>query len=348
MKTLCVALVLLMVAVSAHPQPVLETPEHYFLEARASMISLEFSPDGTDLAVAIRNTPYREPRLIVRDSQTGHVLHKLIYEHIDAVGLLPSGRMSVLGAYEENGESSYGIGVRDPQTWGRVRLDTLKSNDNDYSEIGSVAYNEDETLAVTVPKNGESILLWDVPSGEPFIQFPLRDTSRDSVVGISASGRVVLLGNYDGGHLWRAGDGPFVRRSQFTESHVYSISCMPGDHRALVGCNGGRVYDIDMDQGVVTEEFSLGSGGVYGFSPDGNLAVTIGGESGTIWDVGSKQRLVTLTDCPHPANGAETVAFSPDRQRIAIGSTENDKFKLTVWDLSPYLPTAVEEFGTHR
>jgi len=65
------------------------------------------------------------------------------------------------------------------------------------------------------------------------------------------------------------------------------------------------------------------------FSPDGRLlAVVSGSGAGGLWDTATGQRVVTLRGFLQAMN---SVAFSPDGQRLAIGGDGNEAVKL--WDV---------------
>jgi WD40 repeat protein/serine/threonine protein kinase len=166
-------------------------------------------------------------------------------------------------------------------------------------------------------------------------------------VSVSPDGRQLASGGDDGiVKLWESSSGRVIGNLKGHTKRVVNVDFSP-DGRLLASCShDGTIKLWDSSKGEQLRTLSGHTGRVEGiaFSPDGRLLAS-GSADGTVklWDPASGQQLRTLdvvdgevdrvrTVVDGEVGSVRSVVFSPDGQRLAVGSGDRERGTVTLWD----------------
>ena len=320
-----------------------QMPDTFLAGHTARVSSVAFSPDGTTLASGSDDDTIK-----LWDVATG-TLKATLEGHTESVN-------SVAFSPDSSTLAS-GSGDKTIKLWD-VATGTLKATlEAHESWVYSVAFSPDGTTLASGNK------LWDVATGTLKATLGRRHLSTVKSVAFSPDGSTLAIGvggwipdedSYFGEcSLWDVVTGTRIKSLEINADAVYGVAFSPdGKTLASVGIEYARHEIHDLSEEHETADL-LGYLLLYG-----NLPVTLKKEGwgryyddwdymevrrGTIdlWDVASGSLKATLE--AHTAN-VDSVAFSPDGQTLASGSSDNT---VKLWDVTrqPKAPKAA--LSTH-
>jgi WD40 repeat protein/uncharacterized caspase-like protein len=337
---------------------------HFYGHTKA-VTAVAFAPDGKRFASASYDNT-----VVVWDTVTGNRL--LTFRghvgSVTAVAFSPDGTRILSGAwtnlYPQRNDNS--AKLWDAAT-GRV-IQTFQHTDM----VGSVSFSPDGTRVLT-GSNDKTMKLWDAASGRLLHSFGGYSYEVYSVA-FSPDGADVLSANLDGIKVYEAAGG---RSKHIFETDGIKSSAISFDGTRLVtGTFNGAVKLWDLGSGRLTFDAGNASSGdltAVGFASDGAHIVSGSQSELRLWDIPTGMRVLTgdsariavshdgnrllvggygtlkvvdaatgqdirvISGIP---NALETVAISPDGQRIVAGlgwdrntgAAERGKFEM--WDTS--------------
>ena len=286
------------------------------LEELVRIMDVQFSPDGTLLAIAtdigilLYNTKtYDNPEIL--KGHTGNIW---------SIAFRPDGKVLASSGRDET--------VR---LWDVNTRQQIKTFGIDLFPLANIVFSPDGKMLASGGMNGDGIdnaYLWDADTGKRLRTFPAHPASEHfhklSVMDVAFSPDGKVLATTGGEHttlLWDVNTGQQIR------SLTEPIRIPPEEIR------------IGVDSPVVRQAWSVA------FSPDGNMLVTGGSHrrgSIDLWDVNTGQQIRLLTInaqleqqlTSRSGNnrwtiiGGDDVAFSPDGNTIACTGTSN----IHLWD----------------
>jgi WD40 repeat protein/serine/threonine protein kinase len=193
-------------------------------------------------------------------------------------------------------------------------------------------FSRDRRLFATGSANG-IIRVWDLARGALMCQIT---NTADIVVPIEflADGTKLLTGSKVGfiAHVWDLATGRELQSWPVSAAED-STATSPDENLFVEFSKGGKMRFRNMTTGQITET-NLDFQGVYNaaFSPNGNsfaVASTFG--YARVWDAATWRELATLSGF---LSGVNSVAFSPDAQRLAAGSGKQQA--LSLWDTASW------------
>ncbi len=206
----------------------------------------------------------------------------------------------------------------------------------------SPAWSPDGTrlaAAITSRHEESSVIVWDIPSGEPMYTleggFPL--WSPDGTRLATSEGNVVVT--------WDMASGKALRAIQGL-ADVYHKQWSPDGTRLAIGDNNGVVVIWDAKDGGVLQSFNRHTRELADveWSPDGTrLASASYDGTAIVWDATRGEAIHTFTRL----GGWFSVAWSPDGTRVAGASFG----RVSVWDASSgeeVLAFRIYQFGSER
>ncbi len=179
---------------------------------------------------------------------------------------------------------------------------------------------------------GGATRVWDLRQGALLREFASSDGALAPVDFLGQSNHLVTTRGRDGYFQeWEVTTGHEIRSWRLpTPSFRGKIAFAPDESRffALGGENTGEIHELHRSQPVQLDT-RLEQISDVAFSPQGHwfAAVNILG-IGKLWDTATGRLKATLRGF---LQGAHSIAFSPDGQRLAIGSNGNEAIK--VWDV---------------
>ncbi len=183
-------------------------------------------------------------------------------------------------------------------------------------------------LAAASP--GGATQVWDVQQGSLFSEITPQSGGDLPVKFLARSNRLLTQRRKDGSFReWDVTSGRELRSWQFSgPDRAWKTAFSPDDQwfLALDGEGTGRIRHLATKRDTPLELKQVTG---TAFSPDGRLlaAVSVLG-TGHLYDTATGRRTATLQGF---LQGAHSVTFSPDGQRLAIGSNGNEAIKL--WDV---------------
>jgi WD40 repeat protein len=186
----------------------------------------------------------------------------------------------------------------------------------------SIAFSPDGSRILTAEGTAS---LWDARTGKLLQRLP-RDRGDVQWAAFSPDGLRIAtaMGFSYSGMIWDAGTWEpqvslvghtaVLSGASFTSSGFY-VATRPKDKSSVawIAKIGGTLFRIECPPPTP---------GMYGavFSPDGRRVVT-GGSTAALWDTASGRRLLTLLDAhDHVNDETDTMCFSSDGTKIAIGT----------------------------
>jgi WD40 repeat protein len=237
--------------------------------------------------------------------------------------VLPPGDPAVI-AMDERGRVARWQGVDFQQSQPLLELET--------NSLGACFAADGRFMATASP--GSTTKVWDLQQGllllceigsraEP--EWPVAFFGRSSHL-LTQQGR---SGNF---REWDVPTGREIRSGRFSTPGVMGKRVVSPDERWMVALDSegaGRLRDLATGQET---QFALDLKQVSGaaFSPDGKLLAVVSVLGvGQVWDTATARKTATLHGF---LQGTHSVAFSPDSERLAIGSNGNEAVKL--WDVA--------------
>ena len=287
-------------------------------DQNSSVSSVAFSPDGTLLASGALNGAIR-----LWNTSTGAL----------AADLTTTSNRANSVAFSADGQW-LAAGGNDTvvRLWNVATRQAADSLDGPQGAINAVAFSAQGNLLVAGSDDG-NVYLWDVGTRQRIATLQ-GHSSYVTSVAFSPDGSLLASGSEDDTiRLWRALTGAEERILTGHEGNVTDVAFSPdGTLLASVGADRTvRIWDVATGSLLMTLDGYSENLYAVAFSPDGSLLASAAGgiddNAVRLWSIASQseaQRIVT--DGP-----AETVAFSPDGQLMAVGG---DPAFLTLYGLS--------------
>jgi len=301
---------------------------------RGAVFSVAFSPDGQSVV-----TGSLDHQVKVWNATNGAVRHTLRGHgtSVLSVGFSPDGKRIISGS-----------GDQTARIWDAVTGEELHVFKGHGSPIGSAAFSPDGRWIVTgggavkrPSPDGRSFnanieedptaKVWDAGGGMEVLTLE-GHTSVVSSVDVSADGRLVLSGSFDGtAKVWDVLSRREVQMVSGSGAAIRAVAFLPDGKRFVTGSFDGTasVWDIASGkeqhrlQGHTAEIFSVA------VSPDGRWVAT-GSWDHTVrlWDAPTGRHSHTLS-----GRGAKVypVAFSPDGQRM-VSASWGETVNVNVWE----------------
>ncbi|CAE6416155.1 unnamed protein product [Rhizoctonia solani] len=292
----------------------------------SSISSSTFSPDGTQIALAVESN-----KVLVLDSVTGKQIVSLVGEHSYAIGSIqfsPDGKYIVAGS--GGVEISNVIYIWSMQT-GELVLGPLQGHNGWISYVAFVMGG-----ARCVSGSLESTCVWDTRSGNRLFEWGMGPDRMARVY--SARGCYVLRGGWSPDiEIWDAQDGQLFKTLYHSDRdiHWHSIDISADCARVAAGSGSGSIYIWDIETGqVVMGPLRASSQSAtidcLSFSIDGSSIVcAVENEGIYISDV--HQRSMVLGPLQGHTGIIGSVSFSPDGAYIISNSYASDN-TLRLWD----------------
>jgi WD40 repeat protein len=202
-------------------------------------------------------------------------------------------------------------------------------------EVGTNAlaacFSADGQFLATATREG-STRVWDLQRGELLRAITSEEGWELPVTFLTRSNHLVTQQPRGGAFReWDVMTGREIRRWQHATPSFAGKSTFSTDGNWFAGLNGeGAAQLRQLTTGQDTRlDLNLKQVTGAAFSPDGRLlaAVSVLGV-GQLWNTATAQQMATLQGF---LQGAHSVTFSPDGQRLAIGSNGSEAIKL--WDV---------------
>jgi WD40 repeat protein len=184
-------------------------------------------------------------------------------------------------------------------------------------QVIDAAWSPDGHRVVTVGKDkiGRA---WDARSGEPLFAMP-GHTRLTRTIDYSRNGRWIATGSWDGSvRIWEAGSGQLFASLDHGSNTINQVVFAPSGRELAVGGDGGLVcWDVHgrrclWSNSIPTKELAI--------APDGRTLLSrCLDETLRIWDPRTGKEQANWKSRSIPRG----LTFSPDGQRVAMGSSES-------------------------
>jgi WD40 repeat protein len=220
--------------------------------------------------------------------------------------------------------------------------------------VYALAISTDNRTLATGGGNCGTVRLWDLSAKPPRETHPLAPNTYAREARFSPDGKMLAVRHLDqlsqraGQIIDLAGPRPVIQRSFDCGRRCLDWS---GDSRQLVTTDyqTARLYDVVADKQVraFTAPSNLGAHAVA-VSPDGKTVATgTGAGSVYLWhsDTNAPPKIMSYEDQEKTKQvDTQTIAFSPDGSRVAVGFNVPDKGKsIVIWDLATNPPQRFAE-----
>jgi WD40 repeat protein len=341
-----------------------------FIQTKTPVLSLAFSPDGSMLALGLRNRPAE-----LRRASDGALLRTIEAESpanwVTSLAFSTDGEMLASARY--NGEEVHLWRVSDG-----TLLRTLEGHAED---ITAVAFSPDRTILASAAED-KTVRLWRLRSGQL-----LHTLETESIVNnliFTPTGEHLVSHSNWGVAVWQVQSGMSLHRwdtsmrgvmvlpsgeiiaARLWEDSLQLIAISDSAELSTLGANLTAAYHIAfspgghtlaaVDQDAVLHLWRVEDGadlgiqkgfknwmGQIAFSPDGKiLAVATGGTSVNLYQLEDLTLLQTLESSPEDVPDSEryrkevwSLAFSPDGEILAAGV---DDGSVILWRLDESAP----------
>ena len=193
-------------------------------------------------------------------------------------------------------------------------------------------FSKDSQLLAVTSKDG-NVRVWDLPQRE--IKYQFKCPGAPSPVAFRSGGRELVVADRDGGalHEWNLTTGKETRywRKPKAGSHWYGgFAFSPDDRWHLSVDSAGTVLLHDLIANRTTNaDLLMGHIDHVAFSPDSRLFATLSDNLGfnlNLWETDNLRPLGRME------TGGHSLSFSPDGERLAIGSGGKDA--VSIWDVA--------------
>ena len=284
------------------------------------VLSVAFSPDGTRVVTGTWDGVAR----VWRADGTGEPIVLRGHEdRVTNVAFSPDGGRVVTGSWDGTARVWRADGTGQPTVLrGQRRAATLSAG---WPEDGvtSVAFSPDGSHVVAASRDG-IVRVWRADgTGEPIV---LRGHEGEvTSAAFSPDGARVFTASTDGtARVWSAdGTGEPIVSPRY-ENHVVTAAFSPDGSRVATSSDDGtpRVWRIDGAGGPIVLRGHGGPVGV-GFSADGTRVVTGSADAIRVWRVAGSGNPTVLWGSRASRFKAQSVAFSPDGDRVVLSSEDN-------------------------
>ncbi len=285
---------------------------------KGSLKDIEYSPDGTRLAVATSIGVW------LYDTSTDTELNLLSNapDYVQAIAFSPDGRILASSGYSQN---------RVIRLWD-TDTGELRGTLDGYEDIMALTFSPDGTILAS---SGEwpdyRIRLWDVATRH------LRDTHFDNTgspyaLSFSPDGKFLVSGGRDNTvRLWDVQTGELKNRFKGHRDDVNAVIFSPDGEMLASGSDDGaiRLWDVDTGEtfAVLKGDAKFPEGiNAIAFSPDGRTLACATTDQVWLWDIDTKQIGRILEGHTWEVT---KVAFSPDGSTIASIGWD---WTLRLWD----------------
>lgn len=296
---------------TADGRPVLAFP------GREMPWGLAFAPDGSRVAVAIRN----EARLF--QVQPGSSASELI--HFSPTGAMASAQFSPDGNRVVTGSWDRGAQIWEVKS-GRGVL-KLRGHSG---LVNATTFSSDGGRIVTASSD-KTAIIWDAATGKPLVTLRGHQ-ERVTAATFSPDGQLVLTASADKtARIWAAASGKLLRALEGHTQGVVAAAFSRDGTRVITGSEdtSARVWDTATAKALGLLEGHSSTVSAVAFSPDGRRAIT-GSQDNTakIWEVAKLRKdsdliegkeLLTLRG---QSQDLTAVALSPDGQNALTGSRD--------------------------
>ena len=313
-------------------------------EHNTDVNSVAFSPDGSTLASAGYTT------ILLRNlrSEEERKIYFWPVEWIQSIAFSPNGHTLVSG--DRNGN------VHRWDVRSGINIQTIEGHT---PSVSSIAFNPQGFMLASGSSQVKTLRLWDVSTGERTLSLRYRSHGAECMAfspdGSMLASAQAALGEGRASldylvHVWDVRTGDKVKTF---EGHVTNVNCVefsPDGTLLASGSENGtiRLWDADTGQQLETYKGHTDAVNSIEFSPDGKTLASGSGKWGRwkdttirLWDVpsdrhrrngggGTWQRLARLFGLGKASEvlkghgrGVNAVAFSPDGEIIASGSSDS-------------------------